>query len=107
MRPLPFVIAVLAVVCVAAGGAQPPRLTVDYPALARRSVQQLGLSAGERVMSLTHPGLFDDLVPHLRYEVMRAGGIDLGVVEVLREPAPATLEPPVLLKRRPPAARPR
>jgi hypothetical protein len=98
MRPLPFVIAVLAVVCVAAVGAQPPRLTFDYPAMARRIVQQLGLKPGERVMSLTHPGLFDDLVPHLRYEVMRAGGIDLGVVEVLREPWPESFELPIIVK---------
>jgi hypothetical protein len=98
MRPLPIVIAVLAVVCVAAVGAQPPRLTFDYPAMARRIVQQLGLKPGERVMSLTHPGLFDDLVPHLRYEVMRAGGIDLGVVEVLREPWPESFELPIIVK---------
>ena len=98
MRPPTFVIAVLAVVCVAAVGAQPPRLTFDYPAMARRIVQQLGLKPGERVMSLTQPGLFDDLVPHLRYEVMRAGGIDLGVVEVLREPWPESFELPIIVK---------
>jgi hypothetical protein len=75
-----------------------PRLTFDYPAMAKRLVQQLALKPGERVMSLAHPGLFAELVPHVRYEVMRAGGIDLGVVEVLAEPWPASFEVPVLVK---------
>src|SRR5262245_58049149 len=75
-----------------------PRLTLDYPAIARRLVQQLALAPGERVMSLAHPGLFDDLQPYIRYEVMRAGGIDLGVVDVLREPVPQSFDPAVLQK---------
>jgi hypothetical protein len=49
-------------------------------------------------MSLAHPGVFDDLLPHIRYEVMRAGGIDLGVVEVLREPVPESFDAAVLIK---------
>ena len=60
--------------------------------MARRIVQQLALKPGERVMSIAHPGVFDDLLPHIRYEVMRAGGIDLGVVEVLREPVPESFD---------------
>jgi leucyl aminopeptidase (aminopeptidase T) len=75
-----------------------PRLTFDHPAMAKRIVQQLALKPGERVMSLAHPGLFAELLPHIRYEVMRAGGIDLGVVEVLAEPWPASFEPPLLIK---------
>jgi aminopeptidase len=75
-----------------------PRLTLDYPAIARRLVQQLALTPGERVMSLAHPGLFDDLQPYIRYEVMRAGGIDLGVVDVLREPVPDAFDTAVLQK---------
>jgi leucyl aminopeptidase (aminopeptidase T) len=97
MRSIPFVAAALALVSVAAA-AQAPRLTFDYPAIARRLVQQLALKPGERVLSVTHPGLFDDLVPHIRYEVMRAGGIDLGVVEVLREPWPDSFDLPLLAK---------
>jgi leucyl aminopeptidase (aminopeptidase T) len=97
MRPLLLAAAALTLVCAATIGAQ-PRLTFDYPAMARRIVQQLALQPGERVLSVAHPGLFDDLVPHLRYEVMRAGGIDLGVVEVLREPWPESFELPVLIK---------
>ena len=69
-----------------------PRLTLDYAAIARRLVQQLALKPGERVMSIAMPGVFADLVPHIRYEVIRAGGIDLGVVEVLREPVPESFD---------------
>jgi leucyl aminopeptidase (aminopeptidase T) len=90
-------ISLLALSCAATVAAQ-PRLTLDYPAIAKRLVQQLGLRPGERVMSLAHPGVFDDLLPHIRYEVMRAGGIDLGVVEVLREPVPESFDAAVLLK---------
>ena len=64
--------------------------------MAKRIVQQLALKPGERVMSIAHPGVFDDLLPHIRYEVMRAGGIDLGVVEVLREPVPESFDAAVL-----------
>ena len=87
----------LAVACAAAVLAQ-PRLTLDYPAIAKRLVQQLALRPGERVMSIAHPGTFDDLQPWIRYEVMRAGGIDLGVVEVLREPVPEAFDAAVLTK---------
>jgi len=73
-----------------------PRLRLDYPAMARKLVGQLALKRGERVMSVAHPGVFDDLLPYIRYEVMRAGGIDLGVVEVLREPVPESFDAAVL-----------
>ena len=75
-----------------------PRLTLDYPALARRIVGQLALKPGEKVLSVAHPGVFDGLVPYIRYEVMRAGGIDLGVVEVLREPVPESFDADVLAR---------
>ena len=75
-----------------------PRLTFDHAAMARRIVQQLALRPGERVLSIAHPGTFADLLPHIRYEVMRAGGIDLGVVDVLQEPVPAAFDPAVLQK---------
>jgi len=75
-----------------------PRLTLDYPAMAKRIVGQLALTPGERVMSLAHPGMWADLLPWIRYEVMRAGGVDLGVVEVMPEPVPAAFDPAVLAK---------
>lgn len=85
----------LALVGAATAAAQ-TRLTVDYSAIAKRIVQQLALKPGERVMSIAHPGVFDDLLPYIRYEVMRAGGVDLGVVEVLREPVPESFDAAVL-----------
>lgn len=75
-----------------------PRLTLDYSAIAKRLVQQLALKPGERVLSIAHPGIFEDLVPHIRYEVVRAGGVDLGVVEVLREPVPQAFDPAIMAK---------
>jgi leucyl aminopeptidase (aminopeptidase T) len=75
-----------------------PRLSLDYAAIARRIVQQLALTPGERVVSIAHPGIFEDLVPYLRYEVIRAGAIDLGVIEILREPVPESFDAQVLAK---------
>src|SRR4029078_6699644 len=74
----PAVIAWITILMTVIVAAQ-PRLTFDYPAMARRIVQQLALKAGERVMTIAHPGIFEDLIPYVRYEVLRAGAIDLGV----------------------------
>ncbi len=73
-----------------------PQLTLDYGTMARTIVERLALAPGERVVSVAHPGTFADLIPHIRYEVMRVGGVDLGVIDVLREPVPATFDPAVL-----------
>jgi hypothetical protein len=81
---------------VAAGAAAQPRLSLDLPAIAHRLVAQLALQKGERVLIVAHPGYFEDLLPHVRYEVMKAGGIDLGVIDVLREPVPEAWDPAVL-----------
>jgi leucyl aminopeptidase (aminopeptidase T) len=89
---------VAACLLVAASVLAQPRLTLDHSAIAKRLVQQLALKPGERVMSIAHPGTFEDLVPYIRYEVIRAGGIDLGVVEVLREPVPQAFDPQVMAK---------
>jgi hypothetical protein len=82
----------------AAAGARQPRLTLDYGAMAKRIVQQLALTPGERVISLAMPGTWTELSSRVRYEVMRAGGIDLGVLEVLSEPVPEAFDPAVLAK---------
>ena len=95
MRRASLVIVPLMFTAVLAGQ---PRLTLDYPAIAKRLVQQLALKPGERVLSIAHPGVFEDLLPHIRYEVMRAGGVDLGVVDVLREPVPESFDLAVLRK---------
>jgi aminopeptidase len=75
-----------------------PQLTLDDAAIARTIVERLALKPGETVMSVARPGLFDRLLPHIRYEVMRAGGVDLGVMDVLPEPAPAAFDAAVLAK---------
>ena len=99
MRCAPLVVIPLLVAVplfFAVRSAAQPRLSLDYPAIAKRLVQQLALKPGERVLSIAHPGTFDDLLPYVRYEVMRAGGVDLGVVEVLREPVPESFDAAVL-----------
>jgi leucyl aminopeptidase (aminopeptidase T) len=63
---------------------------LDYPALARRIVAQLALQPGEKVLLVAYPGMFSELVTPLRYEVIRAGGVDLGCWTVL-PPAPVAL----------------
>jgi aminopeptidase len=93
----PAVIAWITILMTVIVAAQ-PRLTFDYPAMARRIVQRLALKAGERVMTIAHPGIFEDLIPYVRYEVLRAGAIDLGVVEVLREPWPEAFDVSTLAK---------
>ena len=87
----------ITIVCAATAAAQ-PRLTLDHAAIARRLVQQLALKPGERVLSIAQPGVFEDLVPWIRYEVMKSGAIDLGVVDVLREPVPEAFDPVVLAR---------
>ena len=93
-RLLPFTLALTFATALVAQ----PRQTFDYSAIAKRLVQQLALKPGERVLSIAHPGIFEDLLPYIRYEVMRAGGVDLGVVNVLREPVPETFDAAVLQK---------
>jgi hypothetical protein len=66
------------------------RVAFDYPALARRIVAQLALQPGEKVLLVAWPGLFSELVAPLRYEVMRAGGVDMGCWTVVPLPPPAT-----------------
>jgi hypothetical protein len=96
MRML-LVLAVLAVTGVVSS-AQPPRLTLDYPAIAQRIVAQLALKPGERVIEVAHPGLWEPLLPWIRYEVMRAGGVDLGTIDVMADPVPDGWNPEVLAR---------
>ena len=71
----------------------PPQLTLDWTAIANQLVDQLALEPGEKVLLVAAPHLFDDLVPELRYAVMTAGGVDLGVMDVLKEPFPEAWDP--------------
>lgn len=74
----------------------PPRFTMQWEALAAHIVERLDLQPGERFLAVAHPGLFDELIPHLRYEVMKAGAVDLGVIDVLAEPVPGAWDAQVL-----------
>jgi hypothetical protein len=64
------------------------QFSFDWPAIASRLVAQLAPQPGEKLLILAHPGMFDDLIPHLRYAIARAGATDVGVVDVLAEPVP-------------------
>ena len=44
-----------------------PQLTLDWRAMAEQLVAQLALEPNERVLLVAAPGLFDDLIPVLRY----------------------------------------
>jgi hypothetical protein len=88
----------LASVAAASLSAQPAQFSFDYPAIAERVVRQLRLQPGETVLLVAMPGMFEDLVPHLRHAVVKAGGVDLGVIDVLREPVPAGFDLTLLQK---------
>ena len=95
MRSLIFaVLVILSADCLSQN--VPPRLTMEWEALAEHLVGQLDLQPGERFVAVAHPGLFDELIPHIRYEVMKAGGVDLGVIDVLAEPVPEAWNDTVL-----------
>jgi hypothetical protein len=89
---------VLAGAAAAALSAQPAQFSFDYPAIAERVVRQMRLQPGEKVVLVAMPGMFEDLVPYLRHAVVEAGGVDLGVIDVLREPVPAGFDVALLQK---------
>ena len=76
----------------------PPRLALDWQAMAKKIVEQLAFEPGETFLAVAHPGNFDELIPHLRYEVMKAGAVDLGVIDVLGAPVPSAWDESVLLE---------
>ena len=80
--------AVAAVLACAAPSLAQPRLTMDWEAMAEQLVTQLAPEPGERIVLVARPGQFDELIPPLRYALMRAGAIDLGVIDVIEEPYP-------------------
>ena len=73
-----------------------PRLTLDWEAMAERLVAQLAPEPGEKILLVARPGNFDDLIPHLRYALMKAGAVDLGVIDVIEEPYPERWDPQIL-----------
>lgn len=68
------------------------RLDLDWPAVAGKIVERLALEPGSRVLLVARPGMFEALIPHLRYAVAEAGGTDLGVIDVLAAPLPTSLD---------------
>ena len=79
-------------------GAQsvPPRFTLDHERMAATIIERLDMKEGETFLALARPGLFEELIPHLRYGAMRAGATDLGVMDVLAEPVPESWSDAVL-----------
>ena len=75
----------------AAGVARPlPQHSMDWAGIAAAIIKRLQLEPGEEVVLVANPERFAELVPHLRYGVMAAGGIDLGVILVPAHPYPAS-----------------
>lgn len=74
------------------------RLDLDWPAVAGKIVERLALEPGERVLLVARPGMFEALIPHLRYAVAEAGGTDLGVVDVLAPPLPTSWDQEALAR---------
>ena len=59
---------------------------------ARTIVARLSLEPGERVIIIAHPDMFQYLVPHLRYEIIRTGGVNPGVLNILASSTPIPWE---------------
>ena len=64
------------------------RLSLDWQSLSDMVTRQMAIEPGERVLLVAHPDMFQDLIGPLRRAVAVAGGIDLGVIDVLAGPAP-------------------
>ena len=75
----------------------PPRFELDYEAMAKKIIERLDMKPGETFLAVAHPGYFDELIPYLRYEAMRSGAVDLGVLDVLEQPVPEAWSDAVLL----------
>ena len=72
------------------------RLSLDWQAVAVKIVERLDLKEGEKVVLVAYPDAFEELVPHLRYAIANNGGVDLGVIEVLKTPVPKSWDENVL-----------
>lgn len=75
-----------------------PRLTMQWEAMAERLVTQLAPEPGERILLVARPGQFDALIPPLRYALLRAGAVDLGVIDVVEEPVPENWDADLLAR---------
>jgi hypothetical protein len=73
-----------------------PQHTMDWAGIAAAIVNRLQLEPGEEVVIVAHPDRFQPLIPHLRYQVMAAGGVDLGVILVPAHPYPESWDPAIV-----------
>lgn len=71
------------------GQSAPPRFTMEWERMAKKIVERLAFEPGEKLLIVAHPGLFGEIVPYLRYQAMKAGAVDLGVMEVMAAPVPS------------------
>jgi aminopeptidase len=76
--------------------APPPRFTMEWERMAKKIVERLAFEPGETFLIVAHPGLFEEIVPYLRYEAMKAGAVDLGVMDVMAAPVPSAWSQVVL-----------
>ena len=90
MQRVTSTVAAAALIAALGTGSAPaqPRLTMQWEAMAERLVTQLAPEPGERIVLVARPGQFDALIPPLRYALLRAGAVDLGVIDVVEEPHP-------------------
>lgn len=87
MRTAVWISSVLLAVSVHAQSV-PPRHSLDHEAIAKKIIERLDMKEGETFLAVAHPGLFEEMIPYLRYEAMRVGAVDLGVLDVLEQPVP-------------------
>ena len=95
MRALVMIIAI----CLTAGNrtlSAQARLSLDWQAVAEKIVERMALQPDERVLLVAHPGMFEELIPHLRYAVVTAGAIDVGVTDVLTSSWPRSWDAQLL-----------
>ncbi len=97
MRKLPFL--VLSVSLVSSAAAQMPlQHTPNWKGLAEAIVERLDPQPGEKVLILSHPGRFEELVGHLRYALLKKDAVDLGSLDALAQPFPEEWDFEVLRK---------
>lgn len=89
MRPAAWLLCALVTLASPSTTSAQAQFSFDWPAVAARLVTQLAPQPGEKLLIVAHPGMFEELIPHLRYAIARAGATDVGVVDVLAEPVPA------------------
>lgn len=90
-------ISVMLVMVSGLGGQVPlPQHDWDWEGLARALAERVAPVEGERILLLCAPGSFHEMIPHLRYQLVRRGAVDLGCLQSWPIPIPTTWEPAVV-----------